>query len=121
VTGQRFVDLTDLYSSRLRALARVADPSLVEGVYAMMPGPQYETPAEITMLARLGADVVGMSTVLEAIAAKQMSAEVLGISLVTNLAAGLAGQGLSHAEVIEAGRTAATRMGTLLADLIPQL
>ena len=119
--GQRFVDLTDLYSSRLRALARVADPSLVEGVYAMMPGPQYETPAEITMLARLGADVVGMSTVFEAIAAKQMSAEVLGISLVTNLAAGLAGQGLSHAEVIEAGRAAATRMGTLLADLIPQL
>ena len=103
--GQRFVDLTDLYSPRLRALAREADPSLAEGVYAMLPGPHYETPAEITMLGRLGADLVGMSTGLEAIAARQLGAEVLGISLVTNLAAGLAGHGLSHAEVV-AGRPA---------------
>src|SRR6266702_4722030 len=113
--GQRFTDLTDLYSPRLRALAREADPSLAEGVYAMMPGPHYETPAEITMLGRLGADLVGMSTVLEAIAARHLGAEVLGISLVTNLAAGLAGQSLSHAEVVEAGRAAASRMGSLLA------
>jgi purine-nucleoside phosphorylase len=117
--GQRFVDLTDLYSARLRALARDADPSLAEGVYAMLPGPHYETPAEITMLARLGADLVGMSTGLEAIAARQMGAEVLGISLVTNLAAGLAGHGLSHAEVIEAGRASASRMGALLAGILP--
>ena len=117
--GQRFVDLTELYSPRLRALARDADPSLAEGVYAMMPGPHYETPAEITMLARLGADLVGMSTGLEAIAARQMGADVLGISLVTNLAAGLAGHGLSHAEVIEAGRASASRMGTLLASILP--
>jgi len=120
-TGQRFVDLTDLYSPRLRALAREADPSLSEGVYAMMPGPHYETPAEITMLGRLGADLVGMSTVLEAIAARHLGAEVLGISLVTNLAAGLAGQGLSHAEVVEAGRASASRMGTLLAAILPRV
>jgi len=119
--GQRFTDLTDLYSPRLRALAREADPSLTEGVYAMMPGPHYETPAEITMLGRLGADLVGMSTVLEAIAARHLGAEVLGISLVTNLAAGLAGQGLSHAEVVEAGRASASRMGGLLASVLPRI
>jgi purine-nucleoside phosphorylase len=120
-SGQRFVDLTDLYSPRLRALARDADPSLTEGVYAMMPGPHYETPAEITMLGRLGADLVGMSTGLEAIAARQLGAEVLGISLVTNLAAGLAGHGLSHAEVVEAGQASASRMGTLLAGILPRV
>ena len=120
-TGQRFVDLTDLYSPRLRALAREADPSLAEGVYAMMPGPHYETPAEITMLARLGANLVGMSTALEAIAARHLGAEVLGISLVTNLAAGLAGQSLSHAEVVEAGRASASRMGSLLAGILPRV
>jgi purine-nucleoside phosphorylase len=119
--GQRFVDLTDLYSPRLRALAREADPSLAEGVYAMLPGPHYETPAEITMLSRLGADLVGMSTGLEAIAARQLGAEVLGISLVTNLAAGLAGHGLSHAEVVEAGRSSASRMGALLAGILPRV
>jgi purine-nucleoside phosphorylase len=116
--GHRFVDLTDLYSPRLRTLARQADPSLAEGVYAMVPGPHYETPAEITMLGRIGADLVGMSTGLEAIAARQMGAEVLGISLVTNLAAGLAGHGLSHAEVVEAGRGSAGQMGTLLARIL---
>ena len=119
--GQRFTDLTGLYSPRLRGLAREADPSLAEGVYAMMPGPHYETPAEITMLGRLGADLVGMSTVLEAIAARHLGAEVLGISLVTNLAAGLAGQGLSHAEVVEAGRASASRMGALLASVLPRI
>jgi purine-nucleoside phosphorylase len=122
--GTRFVDLTDLYSPRLRALAREADPSLAEGVYAMLPGPHYETPAEITMLGRLGADLVGMSTALEAIAARQLGAEVLGISLVTNLAAGLdprTGHGLSHAEVVEAGRASASRMGTLLAGILPRM
>jgi purine-nucleoside phosphorylase len=118
-TGQRFVDLTDLYSPRLRALAREADPSLAEGVYAMLPGPHYETPAEIRMLGRLGADLVGMSTGLEAIAARQMGAEVLGISLVTNLAAGLAGHGLLHADVVQAGQASATRIGALLASILP--
>jgi purine-nucleoside phosphorylase len=120
-TGERFVDLTDLYSRRLRALAREADPSLAEGVYAMLPGPHYETPAEITMLGRLGADLVGMSTGLEAIAARQLGAEVLGISLVTNAAAGLAGHDLSHVDVVEAGRAAASRMGALLAGILPRV
>ena len=119
--GQRFVDLTDLYSPRLRALAHEADPGLAEGVYAMLRGPHYETPAEITMLSRLGADLVGMSTALEAIAARHLGAEVLGLSLVTNLAAGLAGHGLSHAEVVEAGQASATRMGSLLAGVLPRI
>jgi purine-nucleoside phosphorylase len=119
--GQRFVDLTDLYSPRLRVLAREVEPSLADGVYAMLPGPHYETPAEIAMLARLGADLVGMSTGLEAIAARQLGAEVLGISLVTNLAAGLAGHGLSHAEVVEAGQASAGRMGALLAAIVPRM
>ena len=87
---QRFADLTEVYSARLRALARASDPGLAEGIYAALPGPHYETPAEIRMLRTLGADLVGMSTVLEAIAARHLGAEVLGISLVTNLAAGLA-------------------------------
>jgi purine-nucleoside phosphorylase len=119
--GQRFVDLTDLYSPRLRALAKRKDPTLAEGVYAMLPGPHYETPAEITMLGRLGADLVGMSTALEAIAARHLGAEVLGISLVTNLAAGLGGHSLSHAEVVEAGKASAIRMGTLLAAVLPEV
>jgi purine-nucleoside phosphorylase len=115
----RFTDLTDLYSARLRALARDADPALAEGVYAALPGPHYETPAEIRMLRTLGADLVGMSTALEAIAARHLGAEVLAISLVTNLAAGLAPADLDHAEVTAAGQAAAARMGALLAGLVP--
>jgi purine-nucleoside phosphorylase len=115
----RFTDLTDLYSARLRALAARADEGLAEGVYAALPGPHYETPAEIRMLRMLGADLVGMSTVLEAIAARHLGAEVLAISLVSNLAAGLAAQGLDHAEVVAAGKAAAGRMGSLLAGLLP--
>jgi purine-nucleoside phosphorylase len=117
----RFTDLTDLYAARLRALARAADPELAEGVYAALPGPHYETPAEIAMLRTLGADLVGMSTALEAIAARHLGAEVLAISLVTNLAAGLGGQGLDHAEVVEAGGAAAGRMGALLARILPEV
>jgi purine-nucleoside phosphorylase len=117
--GRRFVDLTDLYAARLRALARAADPSLAEGVYAALPGPHYETPAEIRMLAVLGADLVGMSTALEAIAARHLGAEVLGISLVTNMAAGITAHGLDHAEVTAAGDAAAGRVGALLAAILP--
>jgi purine-nucleoside phosphorylase len=117
--GSRFTDLTGLYSARLRALARQGDPDLAEGVYAAMRGPHYETPAEIRMLRVLGADLVGMSTVLEAIAARHLGAEVLAISLVSNLAAGLAPSGLDHLEVVAAGRAAAGRMGALLAGLLP--
>ncbi|GAA4834667.1 purine-nucleoside phosphorylase [Saccharopolyspora rosea] len=117
LVGADFVDLTDLYSPRLRELARGVDPSLAEGVYAGLPGPHFETPAEIRMLRTLGADLVGMSTVLEAIAARAAGAEVLGVSLVTNLAAGLTGEPLSHEEVLEAGRASASRMGKLLRSL----
>jgi purine-nucleoside phosphorylase len=117
--GSRFTDLTGLYSQRLRALARVADPGLAEGVYAALPGPHYETPAEIRMLRTAGADLVGMSTALEAIAARQLGAEVLAVSLVSNLAAGLAPHGLDHIDVVAAGQAAAGRMGSLLARLLP--
>ena len=84
-------------------------------MYAGVPGPQYETPAEIRMLQTLGADLVGMSTVHEVIAARHVGAEVLGLSLVTNLAAGLGADALDHADVLEAGRAAAEAMGDLLA------
>jgi purine-nucleoside phosphorylase len=120
LVGARFVDLTDLYTVRLRELVREIDPSITEGVYAMFHGPQYETPAEVRMAGVLGADLVGMSTVLEAIAARAEGCEVLGLSLVTNLAAGL-GEPLDHEEVLAAGKAAATRMGGLLAQVIPQL
>jgi len=118
LVGAQFVDLTDAYAPRLRALARESDPELTEGVYAGLPGPHYETPAEIRMLRVLGADLVGMSTVHETIAARAAGAEVLGVSLVTNLAAGIGGEPLSHAEVLAAGAASATRLGSLLADVI---
>ena len=121
IEGAEFVDLTDLYSARLRAVCREVDPTLAEGVYAQLPGPHYETPAEITMLGRMGADLVGMSTTLEAIADRQSGMAVLGISLVTNAAAGIDGQPLDHAEVLEAGQAAAERMGSLLADVVGRL
>ncbi len=121
LVGPRFVDLVDLYSARLRALVRSVDPSLAEGVYAALPGPHYETPAEIRMLRAMGADLVGMSTALEAIAARAEGMEVLGISLVTNLAAGMTGQPLDHAEVLEAGAASAARVGALLAQVVGRL
>ena len=119
--GATFVDLTDLYSRRLRDLARSIDPSLDEGVYCQFRGPHYETPAEVRMAGRIGGDLVGMSTTLEAIAARESGMEILGLSLVTNLAAGLSGEPLNHEEVLEAGRAAATRMGELLAKVAPEI
>jgi purine-nucleoside phosphorylase len=119
--GATFVDLTDLYSPRLRDLARTVDPSLDEGVYVQFRGPHYETPAEVTMAGRMGGDLVGMSTTLEAIAARHAGLEVLGLSLVTNLAAGISATPLSHGEVIEAGRAAGPRIGALLARIIQAL
>ncbi|MEU4520939.1 purine-nucleoside phosphorylase [Amycolatopsis sp. NPDC024027] len=118
IVGANFVDLTDLYSARLRKVAQEIDPSLEEGVYAGLTGPHFETPAEIRMLRTLGADLVGMSTVLEAIAARAAGVEVFGLSLVTNLAAGMTGEPLNHEEVLEAGRAAATKMGSLLRELV---
>jgi purine-nucleoside phosphorylase len=117
----RFTDLTEAYSKRLRDLARRHDPALAEGVYAMLPGPHYETPAEIRMLRTAGADLVGMSTALETIAARHLGAEVLAISLVTNPAAGLSEQPLDHREVLDAARASAARIGELLAALLPQM
>ena len=121
LVGANFVDLTDLYSGRLRALAREIDPALPEGVYAAFPGPHYETPAEIRMSRTLGADVVGMSTALEAIAAHAAGAEVMGLSLVTNAAAGVTGEKLDADEVIAAGKAAAGRLGEFLVEFIGRL
>jgi purine-nucleoside phosphorylase len=121
LVGPQFVDMVDAYAPRLRALAREVDSALAEGVYAGLLGPQYETPAEVRMLRMLGADLVGMSTVHEAIAARAAGAEVLGVSLVTNLAAGITGEPLSHVEVLAAGAASATRMGSLLADVVARL
>jgi purine-nucleoside phosphorylase len=121
IEGARFVDLTDLYSARLRALCREVEPTLDEGVYVQFPGPHYETPAEIGMVRAIGGDLVGMSTTLEAIAAREAGMEVLGISLVTNLAAGITGEPLNHEEVLEAGKAAASRMGELLGAIVPKI
>ncbi|GAB3238013.1 purine-nucleoside phosphorylase [Kineosporia babensis] len=119
--GATFVDLTDLYSSRLRAVCREVQPDLPEGVYAQFRGPHYETPAEVRMAGILGADLVGMSTALEAIAAREAGLEILGISLVTNLAAGISDQPLSHEEVLAEGKAAAQRVGSMLAEVVRKL
>ncbi|GAB3741555.1 purine-nucleoside phosphorylase [Microlunatus parietis] len=115
--GPTFIDLTEAYSKRLRELARTVDPTLAEGVYVQFRGPQYETPAEVRMAGILGGDLVGMSTTLETIAAREAGLEVLGISLVTNLAAGISPTPLEHAEVIAAGRAAEPRLRSLLGGL----
>jgi len=120
LAGGRFLDLTDLYAERLRGLCRDIDPSLSEAVYAGYWGPNYETPAEIRAYLALGADIVGMSTVLEAIAARDAGLEVLAISLVTNRAAGLGGR-LDHAEVLATAATSVERMRALFMALLPRL
>lgn len=119
--GPEFIDMVDAYDPALRAVARAIEPSLSAGVYAGLRGPQYETPAEIRMLATIGADLVGMSTVLETIAARSLGMRVLGLSLVTNLAAGITGAPLSHAEVLAEGAAAATRIGRLLRGIVEKL
>lgn len=119
--GATFVDLTDLYSARLRAIAKGIDPSLDEGVYTQFRGPHYETPAEVQMAKIIGGHIVGMSTALEAIAARQAGMEVLGMSLITNLAAGIQKTPLSHAEVIEAGHEAEPVISRLLASIVEAL
>jgi purine-nucleoside phosphorylase len=121
IVGANFVDLTDLYSPRLRGLCKEIDPTLDEGVYVQFPGPHYETPAEVRMAGIMGGHLVGMSTTLEAIAAREAGMEVLGISLVTNLAAGLSGEPLNHEEVLEAGKAAASRMGGLLSQVVAKV
>lgn len=116
--GAHFVDITNLYSPRLRAICRAIDPQLPEGVYVQFRGPMFETPAEIEMVRAIGGSLVGMSTAMEAIVARSLGMEVLGMSLVTNLAAGMTGEPLNHEEVLAAGQAAATRMGALLAAVI---
>ncbi|MFC4243480.1 purine-nucleoside phosphorylase [Gryllotalpicola reticulitermitis] len=119
--GATFIDLTDLYSARLRALAQTVDPGLEEGVYVQFRGPHYETPAEVQFARTIGGHIVGMSTALEAIAARQAGMEVLGLSLITNLAAGISPTPLSHAEVLEAGQAAEPVISALLAKIVGQL
>ena len=119
--GATFIDLTDLYSVRLRDVARMVDPTLDEGVYCQFRGPQYETPAEVRMAKTIGGHIVGMSTALEAIAARQAGMEILGFSLITNMAAGIQTTPLSHQEVIEAGKAAEPVISALLARVIGEL
>ncbi len=119
--GATFVDLTDLYSKRLRAIAKGIDPMLDEGVYTQFRGPNYETPAEVQMARIIGGDIVGMSTALEAIAARQAGMEILGMSLITNLAAGIQQTPLSHEEVIQAGKDAEPVISALLAKIVAEL
>jgi purine-nucleoside phosphorylase len=119
--GATFIDLTDLYSARLRALARTVDATLDEGVYVQNRGPHYETPAEVQMAKTIGGHIVGMSTALEAIAARQAGMEILGMSLITNLAAGIQKTPLSHAEVIQAGKDAEPVISALLAKIVELL
>ncbi len=116
--GTRFPDLSDLYTARLRALARTVDPTLQDLVYAAMPGPNYETPAEVRMLQRLGADIVGMSLVSESIAAGHAGLAVLALSVIANPAAGLHPGTLTHAEVTDAMAAASARFGTLIVDIL---
>jgi purine-nucleoside phosphorylase len=115
------VDLTNLYSERLREMCKEIEPSLPEGVYCQFRGPMYETPAEIGMVKAIGGTLVGMSTALEAIVARSLGMEILGISLVTNAAAGMTGEPLNHEEVLAAGQAAATRMGELLGKVVRAL
>ena len=119
--GPHFVDLTDLYSQRLRTMCQEIEPAIPEGVYCQLRGPMYETPAEIGMVRAIGGTLVGMSTALEAIVARSLGMEILGISLVTNAAAGMTGEPLNHEEVLAAGQAAATRMGELLGKVVRAL
>jgi purine-nucleoside phosphorylase len=119
--GATFIDLTDLYSQRLRDLARSVQPDLDEGVYCQFRGPHYETPAEVQMAKTIGGHIVGMSTALEAIAAREAGMEILGFSLITNLAAGISPDPLSHAEVLQAGKDAESRISELLARVVGEL
>ena len=119
--GATFIDLTDLYSRRLRDIARSVSPELDEGVYVQFRGPHYETPAEVQMAKAIGGHIVGMSTALEAIAAREAGMEILGLSLITNLAAGISDEPLSHEEVIAAGKAAEATISDMLARIVAQL
>lgn len=119
--GPTFIDLTHTWTPTLLERAQLVDPTLPTGVYVQFRGPNYETPAEVRMAGILGGDLVGMSTTLEAIAAREAGMDLLGISLVTNAAAGVSDATLEHTEVIAAGEAAAPRLAQLLADLVEVL
>jgi len=119
--GATFIDLTDVYTPALRDIARSVKPDLDEGVYVQFRGPHYETPAEVQMAKTIGGHLVGMSTALEAIAAREAGMNVLGFSLVTNLAAGISPHPLSHQEVIDAGKQAEPEISAMLAEIIAKL
>lgn len=123
--GPRFIDMTDGYNSRFRQMAHDAGKKLGidlgEGVYAGLLGPSYETPAEIRFLRTIGADLVGMSTVAEVIAARQLGMNVLAISCVTNMAAGILDQKINHEEVLETGRRIAGQFKALLREVVPMI
>ena len=121
LVGPRFTDLSQAYSPRLREIAHDIDPGLPEGVYAQFRGPSYETPAEVRMAGIMGASLVGMSTALEVIAAREAGLEVLGLALVTNPAAGVTSEPLDHAEVLAAGAAAGPKLAALLAELAARL
>jgi purine-nucleoside phosphorylase len=113
--------MSEVYSRELREVARAFDPTLDEGIYVQFRGPQYETPAEVQMAKNLGGQIVGMSTALEAIAAREAGMKILGLSLITNLAAGISKTPLSHEEVIQAGKDAEPRIGALLAQIVNRI
>lgn len=124
--GDRFFDMGDVYTSSLRETTReIAKEKLgrdlAEGVYAAFTGPSYETPAEVRMARAMGADLVGMSTVPEAIAARHLGMRVIGLSCATNMAAGVTGEALSHAEVVEVGKRVETDLKTLVLELVRRL
>ena len=119
--GATFIDLTDLYSARLRDVARTVDATLDDGVYVQFRGPHYETPAEVQFAKVIGGHIVGMSTALEAIAAREAGMEILGMSLITNPAAGISKEKLSHTEVLQAGKDAESALGDLLAKIVARL
>ncbi|ALN15527.1 purine-nucleoside phosphorylase [Acidipropionibacterium acidipropionici] len=121
LSGATFIDMSTTWTPRLLDRVHDVDPDLPTGVYAQFHGPQYETPAEVRMAGVLGADLVGMSTVLEAIAARQAGMDLLGLSLVTNHAAGISPEPLDHQEVLAAGQAAAPRLAGLLSRLIVAL
>ena len=125
LSGPQFIDLTETYSARMRtcleSAATLLGVRLESGVYASLRGPQYETPAEVNMLRTLGADAVGMSTVLEAIQARALGIEVAALSCITNLAAGVSGSGLSHSDVLSVGQSAAGNFWRIFSAAVPKL
>ena len=121
IEGAKFVDLTDMYSPRLRNIAKQIDPTLEEVVYAQFRGPHYESPAEVKMVGIVGGHMVGMSTALETIAAREVGLEVIALSMQTNPAAGVVAGGVSHEHVLAAGKAGEQRNGELLAELCEAL